>query len=467
MPTGEQVLIVSFNDTEAVNSRLRQSALTLNAKFEILKDLSDQLQTEASYSANRFWKKWRGHFTSAYHLKKVTVNASYRDLLLRQAVACHRLLTEKAVDLVVVCEDGPGGCGPLIAAAKRCDIQVIEMPFGIGEMRDYDIFIENKARENALNRVPDNENGAFLRAHAQHWIKSTPYGDITLLPTEFVLARLATGMDLPVPWAVHGGVADVLLVESEAMERIYKREQVPAAKRIMTGSCYADAVYDELTGNPALQTAYEKASFIDPEKPAILVALPPSYHQEYPGKSEFSTYREAIATLFAGCRAAHPKARITVSVHPAVKNSDLEMIRTLADEVTDEWLIRLIPKCDVFVSVFSSTIRWGLMCGKPIVNYDMYRFELPTYDTAICVFTTPVLQEAMTRLNAILASEAAYHEAALQVKACGPEWGMMDGRNFDRIWTVLQEQRKQPDTRPTWLRWLKRRGKIPASANNG
>ncbi|MFN7092366.1 MAG: hypothetical protein ACK4P4_17655, partial [Allorhizobium sp.] len=99
-------------------------------------------------------------------------------------------------------------------------------------------------------------------------------------------------------------------------------------------------------------------------------------------------------------------------------------------------------RTDVFLPVFSSTTRWALMAKKPVINYDLYRFDLPTYDTAPAVFTTATLDVALRRLCDILATPESYHRAALDVSECSNEWGIMDGRNFERIWQTLQDLRK-------------------------
>lgn len=433
MPASEQFLFLSFNDEQKVNERLRASATRLSSRLEVLSELSDNIGDAEVISE-------RGRTELKRFQKKCPLNESYCNILLRQKAACRKLLLENAVDTVIVCEDGPGGCGPLIAVAQDIGILVVEMPFGIGEMRDYQMYIENRAEENTLNLVPEGNIGQALRKYAAKWILATQYGSITLFPAEFVLARIAVGLDLPEPWAVHGGPADALFVESEAMERIYKRENVPSAKRIMTGSCYADAVYDEVVADSNLMRAYETASLINPERPRILIALPPSYHGER--KAEYATYEETLERLLIGCKNSHPCAHITVSVHPAADETTREIVSKLADDVSDEWLLRLIAKTDVFMPVFSSTTRWALMAKKPIINYDLYRFHLPTYDTAPVVFTTTSLEIALQRLNNILATPESYHVAALEVSECSSEWGMMDGKNFERIWNALNGLRK-------------------------
>ncbi len=438
MPESEPRLFLSFNEGKEVNHTLRDAAKRLSSHLEILSEHADRIKAPALNSERRKtdFKRFQ---------KEIPLNVSYCNILLRQKAACRKLLVENGVDTVIVCEDGPGGCGPLIAVAQGMGILVVEMPFGIGEMRDYQMYIENRAEENTLNFVPDDATGRAMRQYAAKWILPTQYGDITLFPAEFVLARIAVGLDLLEPWVVHGGSADALFVESDAMERIYERENVPAGKRIMTGSCYADAVYDEVASDPALMRAYETASLIESARPRILIALPPSYHGER--KAEFSTYQETLERLLIGCKAAHPNVHITVSVHPATDALTRQMIARLADDVSEDWLLRLIARTDVFVTVVSSTIRWALMAKKPILNYDLYQFDQPTYDTAPAVFTTTKLDMALRRLSDILATPESYHSAALEVSERSHEWGMMDGLNFERIWSTLQDLKKAP-TKP-------------------
>lgn len=434
LPEGQRFGFLSFNDDTSVNAQLNQLAIALGASFTTLRDLGNRLHRDG------IAQRWR-RFRANQKFRPISVNQTYFDLLTRQVLACEEYIRKNAIDLVIVCEDGPGGCAPLIEAAKRRHVLVADMPFGIGEMREYEIFLDKKAEEGNLNLVLDDATGAAIRSLAPHWVKKTQYGPVTLFPSDFVLARIASGLDIPVPWAVHGGNADVLLVESRAMERIYARERVPTGKRVLTGSCYADVIYDELSKNRDLRRAYDSGELIEQDRPHVLVALPPSYHGEPNSKSEFPTYRETIERLLEGCRAAHPRVRITVSLHPATTPDARDVVYDLVDEVSSDWLLRLIPRNDVFVSVFSSTIRWALMCGKPVVNYDMYGFGYRTYDNQAGFFTTCYLNKAITRLRDTVESREGFRFEALKLKASAHEWGIMDGSNFDRIWSFL-EQRK-------------------------
>ena len=35
----------------------------------------------------------------------------------------------------------------------------------------------------------------------------------------------------------------------------------------------------------------------------------------------------------------------------------------------------MVPASDIYVASISSTIRWAITCGKPVVNYDVYRYR--------------------------------------------------------------------------------------------
>lgn len=67
-----------------------------------------------------------------------------------------------------------------------------------------------------------------------------------------------------------------------------------------------------------------------------------------------------------------PSATVTLSLHPSCSAGTAELLRSEGFDITSEYLIDLFPHHDVFVTYFSSTIRWALACGKPVLNYNAY-----------------------------------------------------------------------------------------------
>lgn len=439
-PTEEQIVLFSFHYNPLVTKQLASIAAGLGIEFRDLRDLTKSIIGRSSF---------RKELLSTRHTtlsREVKLNKWRCKALARERSACRRLIQREGVTCVVVCEDGPGGCGALIAVAKELGVPVVDMPFGIGERREYEMYLEDRVADGTICLVPSNLIGDALRRYAPHWIYPTSHGDATLFDSEIILARVALDIDIPKPWVVHGGNADVLCVESVAMKKIYQREGVDAKKWLMTGSCYADVVYDEIQSDPALLRAYRSCSLVDSSRPRILIALPPSYHSER--KAEFDTYAETVRNIICGCRKIHPGALITVSLHPGVPEETVALVQGLVDEISNEWLLRLIPRHDVFVTTFSSTIRWAIFSRKPVMNYDIYSFNYKTYSAIPPVYTTTVLNQMLDRLSNILLSPAAYHEISAEMAVFSDEWGIMDGENSQRIWAEIQRRRSMHIPKP-------------------
>lgn len=367
----------------------------------------------------------------------------YRALLRRQIGGARTILREASTSLLIVLEDGPGGDAALIAAARETGVPVLSVPFGVGESRDYDNFLADKHAEGALNVVDDDDIGRFLRAHAPHWIRKTPYGDVVLFPDTFVAARMLEGLDLPQPWTVHGGHADRLAVESPAMRRIYRREGVPEAKLADVGTVYCDEMRAALDRSEDARRAHETGRKIAPDRTSLLVSLPPSYHATRADRCDAPTYREMCRRVLDTLTGL-PRTDVTMSIHPATDPGEAEAIRASGLAVTDQWMVPLIPLHDIFLTDFSSTIRWAITAGKPVVNYDAYGFGLDTYAAVDGVKTFRTCADAAAWLRVLCDDDAVYEAEAARIRAHAADWGTLDGRNVDRLFALMEGMERVP-----------------------
>ncbi|QQR35337.1 methyltransferase domain-containing protein [Devosia oryziradicis] len=420
---GHEVLMVNFSELSGVSAAIRTGAEAAGMQFADFvervarTELSDA--ETVSLAELTAWTPTEGEL-------------SYRAMFSGQRKAARLMLDEADASLLLVCEDGPGGCAALIAAAKDRRIPVLDMPFGIGESRDYDNALRDRAREGNLNLVPTSEAGTNLRRYAGNWIKTIEQGDATLMPVEVILARVAVGLDIEQPWVVHGGSADALLVESPAMERIYRREGVPAEKLVMTGSFYADAVASVLAAQPALAQTAAYGRPMEPERLSVLLAPPPSRHDTHAKLAEFATYAETVRRFVAAAKCGG-RADVTVSLHPATLAEDRALWAAQGVAISEQWIIELIPRHDVLLTSFSSTSRWAIACGKPVVNYDMYRLDLSTYEGVAGVVELREMDGVERLLLAMASVDGTYARLAAQQRARGAEWGVLDGRAGERI----------------------------------
>lgn len=413
--------VVSFNDNAVVNQ-------------QIAKEFADHEVT--FFSFDDFVKQNSSHAKNPKNLDNpFKFDHPYTDLLTQQVNAAYQLVEQLNPHLVMVVEDGPGGCDPIIKAANHNKIPVVIMPFGIGEFRDYEIFLQQKHEEGALNKVPYDDIGTKLKAHASNWIVNTEYGEVTLFPAEFVLARLASGLDLPNPWLVQGGTADKLLVESVAMQRIYSREGVPSDKLEMVGSVYADVVYDALKKSKGLIGK----KWIGGRHAKILLSIPPNYHNEKSRITEFQSYSQTLEEMIEAIQHCVPQSKLTVSLHPAESADTIHLIKDMGVNLSERWILEEIGYNDIFISTFSSTTRWALAAKKYVLNYDMYNFDLPTYDTVPYFFSCSRLAELEEQLEKLVKRDREVLKQYKKMFAQADEWGMMDGRNFKRIWKFLND----------------------------
>jgi hypothetical protein len=240
-------------------------------------------------------------------------------------------------------------------------------------------------------------------------------------------------------------------VENQAAMDHYRREGLPAEKLVDLGSPYCDVLADTLTAHPDCDAAYRKGAKITPGRTKVLVSLPPSYHATRPDKSEFADYASMCRAIVDMCRRL-PSADCTLSIHPATPADQRAMLADLGVAIADEWLLRLIPRHDVYLTMFSSTIRWAIACGKPVLNYDAYRFELAIYDGVKAVTTRRRLADLETAL-ARLADDEEYRRTAATLAADRPRWGSLDGGNTRRLleFAARASQRtKESATKRIW-----------------
>lgn len=355
----------------------------------------------------------------------------YRDSLASQLAAAIALLRTVDPMAVVVSEDGISAPLPVLAAARQLGKPVVDVPYGYGVQRDLDISLEAKERQGALV-WPKGLCGLITRSLLPQWIKRGQYAGVLMFPPPYIVAAESLGMTLRDAWIVHGGYSDVLCAESEQMRDLYVSEGIPPEKLVLTGTPYCDTLLNAFTIMPAAKPALRQPHKIVAGRTRILVAWPPSYHDERGAQSEFASYREMTMTIL-GWLSALPNCDVTVSLHPATLEEDRAALLDAGVVVSGAYVIDLIAAHDVFVTYFSSTIRWAIASGKPVVNYDAYKLHLDVYDGAPGVLTVDTFAALQAAITALVDCDSTFAEAASSQIAVAEYWGRVDGANTARI----------------------------------
>lgn len=360
---------------------------------------------------------------------------AFSEIIFGRLAAAETLL--KGIDpaVIVVSEDGVAGPLAIIAAAQRKRIPVAVLPYGYGTQQDFDIALDAKAARGEVEQLTGPEGDA-IRQHAPEWIKRGNHAGALLFPAEYIVAFESAGIYLRDAWVVHGGTADRLCVESPQMMALYRSEGLPADKLVLTGSPYGDCMLDALATDDAARQAFRQPRKIDANQTSILVSWPPSYHADRAGHSEFASYLEMTRAVLTGLGSL-PNTRVTVSLHPAVSADVRAAIEAMGVAISDRYVLELIPLHDVYVSYYSSTIRWAVASGKPVLNYDAYKLGHDVYDAAPGVVTMSRVDDLLVKAGELAASDAAFAALAAEQVRVATDWGWLDGPAQPRILALL------------------------------
>lgn len=412
-----------FRDVEAEAARIGATAVAL----------ADRAEGEAPAGGTapaRGLKAWlaRAALPALDHPR--TALAAFAALS-REVAAAEAVLRRVAATAVICSEDGISGDLAVLAAAARLGVPVVDVPYGDAGAEDLENDLARREAAGELIR-PAGRVRWLLRLVAPAWLKKGRFAGATLHRPEMVMAMVAQAMPVRDPWIVHGGMSRVLCAENEVGLARYRREGIPEAKLRLTGSPYCDALLDGSAEDPAARAALRQPRKIAPGVTRILLSWPPSYHDTYRGRSEFADYGSMTLAVLRAI-ADLPGVALTISLHPACDPGLADALRQQGLAPVGDFVVSLIGRHDLFVTFFSSTIRWALAAGKPVINYDAYRLGLTTYDSApgfVNVTTLAALSDMLLELSS---SDRAYGDLAARQIADAERWGALDGRASERI----------------------------------
>ena len=279
---------------------------------------------------------------------------------------------------------------------------------------------------------------------APRWSYRYKDREFVRLPAGAALARELMGIAPPRPWTLHSGFADRIAVDSGATFDACIREGLPREQVVITGAIVHDVLFENSqNATQRRQELARRLGFPDPTLPMILCTLPPNELLRVGGRPEcdFSSYEE-IARFYFQSLAEIRGWNSVVSLHPSQKREIVEPLEQPQVKLATYphfHTAELVPLCDLFVTSGSSTIQWATACGKPIINYDVYRYRQFDYDGIA----------GMRRTE----EQSGFRELLMQTTNGGPllgrmaeeqsqqrdQWGKLDGHAGDRMMAVMDE----------------------------
>lgn len=205
-----------------------------------------------------------------------------------------------------------------------------------------------------------------------------------------VLAKEWLGLAPPLPWQIHSGYADAILLESEQVRQYGISNGLPPEQLIATGTVSMDMMSKVLQEVPKHRADLYRRLNIAENKPMILLAMPQDDHPTGYVRP-FPTYKDMVRFLVSSLSACQDY-NLVVCLHPSTEYDSIKYIEDWGAKIAKEPTARLVPLCDINVATVSSTIKWAIACGKPTIAYDYGRHQSPAYVGAKGVITKEPLR---------------------------------------------------------------------------
>ncbi|OGH12312.1 MAG: hypothetical protein A2857_04945 [Candidatus Levybacteria bacterium RIFCSPHIGHO2_01_FULL_36_15] len=241
------------------------------------------------------------------------------------------------------------------------------------------------------------------------------------------------GLEPPLPWVLHSGYADKIFVESQGMYDCMIQEGLPKNEIILTGSLRNDNFFKILMNfNKSRKRLYKNLGFQN-NLPLIICALPPNQLYGY-GRSEceFRNY-DSLVEFWIKSLARVRGYNIVISLHPSEDYEKMKYIEKWRVKIFQGVLSEIIPLCDIFVASISSTIQWAIACGKPVLNYDVYKYNYTEFAMVDGVITISKKNEFINYLKKLTGDKLFYDRIELYQKEHMKDWVVLDGKSQERM----------------------------------
>ena len=348
--------------------------------------------------------------------------------LYHQAKLARKLIAENQPDVVILPEGNIAyATASLTRAAHRRKVPVLIVPFTIANASEL---------AEAYWHNPDYGMGPRLNRFVAKWFPKwvLTYKGLRILPVRSaqIIAMELFRLSPPLPWIINSGNIDAIAVESDRMREYYLQAGLPAHKLAAIGTLADDNLFRGKV-NAATNRArlYEELD-LPVELPLLLCALTPDQIRTGRAGCDFSNYADLI-DFWLKTLADIRNYNVIVKLHPRMKLEDFSFVEQYGLKISQWDTADLIPLCDIYVASVSATIRWAISCGKPVVNYDVYRFRYEDFSDVKGVITIEEQREFIDTLKR-LCNDSAFLTKIISAQALeAPRWANLDGRSSMRM----------------------------------
>ncbi len=329
--------------------------------------------------------------------------------------------------LVLLPEDNVNyGTGALIRAAETAGIPSVVIPFTLVNPRE--------PAEAFFNRIEYQMcalGNRLVSRYRPRWKHTHKGRTLVRMPWYWAAARELHGLAPPRPWYYNSGNAAAIALESEEARRVYLGYGFPKKQLVVTGNLRMDELASHLRRAPERRARLLEELGMPADRRLILCALTVDLVGERPGCG-FTTYDDLVKHWISTLTSL-PNTNVIVNLHPSLTPERMSFVERFGCRIVRDDVSHLIPLCDIYNVCVSATTVMAIACGKPVVNYDVYRFHYDDFDRARGVVTVSRPADFARIMKQLVTDSAFYDDLAQRQQSVAAEWGMLDGCVGDRL----------------------------------
>lgn len=269
----------------------------------------------------------------------------------------------------------------------------------------------------------------------RHWVFNYKGQELLRMLAASIIAMELSGFGYRRPWVLNSDSSSIVAVENQRMLEYYRGEKIQSERLVLTGAVYDDVLANAALNRDGLRKELYKALDLIEGRRLLLCAMPPS---QFPRECEFEDY-VGMAAYWMQALSSVQGWNVIVRPHPRQTRDDIKMLESFGVKVTTLDTASLVPLCDLYVASVSATIRWAIACGKPVINYDVYRMNYKDYSGVKGVITMTKREDFMSALNKLTTDKAYFDSVQKAQQAESQYWGTLDGKSSERILKLIDD----------------------------
>jgi hypothetical protein len=346
-------------------------------------------------------------------------------------------------DLLVILEENAEGLSGLVSnIARSRGIPYVILPDFIPNPVEPARYYYN----NPYHRG-DTISGRLVHYFDSKWV--IRYGGKTILrlPAREILVQRLNGHICIQPWILNSGYAEAIFLESDSALTHYQKLGFKKDKLRVIGGAIEDTLYTFCLERSKHRYSLNVKYGLDPEAPLVVCGFPPDQYSAATEGFEFASYSEMCSNWFGVLHSITDKANVLVVPHPRLDVKLIASFCTGQIKLADERLEHILPLADLYIASISTTIRWALGLGIPVLNYDSYRYDYGDFTGASGLIEINSASDFADALNKVL-SPADFSKLKALAKADSANWGKIDGGFRSRLRENLLEIYRNYDRKP-------------------